>query len=101
MSGIYLFLVLMWGLVAIMLFVLSGENPDSPYLHIGGTGISMGWVALALLLYNLLRLLTQRSVRTTRRPGRPTRPTPVERADDELPWPRDEPESPHQGENNR
>ncbi len=71
----YFFLALLWAIVAAMLFIFGWKDPDNPYLQIGNTGISLGWAALVLVLYNLARLWSQRQFR--RRPSPPTRPTPT------------------------
>jgi hypothetical protein len=48
---------LVWGVLALFLFSWSWWFPDRPAPRIGGSSISLGWFALILALFNLLRWL--------------------------------------------
>src|SRR5262245_40455026 len=50
-----LFLALFWLILGLALLAWDWASPTGPRLTIPGTGISSGWFALVLALYNLAR----------------------------------------------
>jgi hypothetical protein len=50
-----LFMALVWLVLGACIFYWQWSHPDRPGLTIWNTGISIGWGAIALGLYNLLR----------------------------------------------
>ena len=74
-------LAVFWMILGGALVLLPRISPDAPELTIRGTGISLGWLAIALAFYNLLRwsLLVQasrrRALESTHRP--PVRRSPA------------------------
>jgi hypothetical protein len=65
-----LFLALIWLGVAGVIFALPWINPQAPPWRIPGTDLSMGWFALALCFYNVVRWWTTRSSSKNRGPLR-------------------------------
>jgi hypothetical protein len=57
-------LAIFWLLIAGALFVWKWRGPDNPALNLRGTGISLGWLALVLALYNVARWWSRRSAVT-------------------------------------
>jgi hypothetical protein len=51
----YIFLSVCWLLVTVGLFVWYWSDPENSLTRIWGTGIPVGWLALVMLAYNLLR----------------------------------------------
>jgi len=50
-----LFMALLWLILGSCIFYWEWSHPDRPGLTIWNTGISIGWGAIALGLYNMLR----------------------------------------------
>jgi hypothetical protein len=82
---INLVLAFLWLCVALTAFLLPHFNPDGPPWTIPGSNISIGWLALAFLIYNLARWWTSRGMRQQDR--RLLRPIRRPTAGDEPPDP--------------
>ena len=54
-ASLKLFMALVWFLLGGCIFCWEWTHPDRPGLKIWNTGISIGWGAIVLGLYNLLR----------------------------------------------
>jgi hypothetical protein len=57
---LYLFMTILWLVVAVGLFVWNAQNPGRG-LFIPRTDISLGWFGLAASAYNLVRWLSRRA----------------------------------------
>jgi hypothetical protein len=57
-----LILACFWLVVAVGAFVLSWVEPDLQILRLAGTGVNVGWLALAFSVYNCLRWQSSRLV---------------------------------------
>ena len=57
---IYLVMAVVWLGVAVAAFLLPRLNPNGPPWTIPNTDISVGWMALVFLVYNLARWWTNR-----------------------------------------
>jgi hypothetical protein len=76
-----LFMALFWLVLAGLLLAWHAAHPENAALRIGGSGPSLGWVALVLALYNFVRWWSQRAyarqrrlleeLRSSRQPQRP------------------------------
>jgi hypothetical protein len=54
-APVKLFMALVWLVLGACIFYWQGTHPDRPGLTIWDTGISIGWGAIVLSLYNFLR----------------------------------------------
>jgi hypothetical protein len=72
MSGVNLFMAMFWLTVAVGVFVLSGSESGLPQ-RFSGSGLVVGWLALAFCAYNLVRWLITRMMVQRKRPARPPR----------------------------
>jgi hypothetical protein len=79
---------LIWLAVAVGLLGWQALHPQNPGLVIRGTGISFGWLALALAIYNLVRWWSSWSYERQRR-GIGEKPESGQ--PDARPGPRDQP----------
>ena len=77
MRGVNLFMAMFWLTVAVGAFVLSWAEPGLPILSLAGSGLNVGWLALAFCAYNLVRWLSTRAAvqreRLEERPACPPR----------------------------
>jgi len=83
---IYLFMAVLWLGVALTAFLMPHIKPDGPTWTFPNTNISVGWVALAFLMYNLARWWTSRVQKAPDR--RLLRPVTRHSPSDEAPDPR-------------
>jgi hypothetical protein len=71
---IYLMMAVLWVGVALTAFLMPHFKPDGPAWTFPNTDISVGWVALVFLIYNLARWWTSRAQKPAdRRLLRPVR----------------------------
>jgi hypothetical protein len=66
---LHLLMAACWLILGGVLLAWQGSNPAVPSTSIWGTGISLGWFAIAMALYNLLRWWLGRSSSKATRPG--------------------------------
>jgi len=62
-----LIMAIIWLAAGCALLAWQALHPDNPILVIRGTGISFGWLAFGLAVYNLVRWWSSRSYRRQRR----------------------------------
>ncbi len=61
---INLILAVFWLVLGIALFVLRWVKPDTTAVRVEVYGISVGWIAILLALYNVLRFVRVRAAQT-------------------------------------
>src|SRR5437870_4321635 len=80
MAYFNLIAAVVWLLAGVVMMAMQRANPDNPPFLVPGTGISLGWIAMLLVVYNLVRwysirsaarqrLLMEGSARPVQRPG--------------------------------
>ena len=69
MRGVNLFMAMFWLTVAVGVFVLSGAESGVPQ-RFAGSGLVVGWLALAFCAYNLVRWQITRMRVQRKRPAR-------------------------------
>lgn len=64
---LYLWMAIFWFVIGTGLIGWHWMHPEGPFLDLLGTGISIGWFALFMALYDLARWWSARSRAITRR----------------------------------
>lgn len=65
-----LVLMVVWLAVGVALLLWQWVNPQNPYANFWGSGLSVGWVAILLAVYNLVRWCADRAYRARQEAAR-------------------------------
>ena len=78
-----LILAIVWLIATVLFFAWSFKEPENPYNKLFGTELSLGWIALAMVAYNVVRWWNWKQYYSRRQQThRPLPPRPTVKRDE-------------------
>lgn len=85
-----LILAIVWLIAAVLFFVWSFKEPDNPYNKLFGTELSLGWIAIVMVAYNLVRWWNWKQYYSQKQPiNRSLPPRPMVKRDEDEDRPKE------------